>query len=92
MRLTWLHNIEAVENLANSGHINCSVAAKVGAVTSLPYEENSFDAVWCAAVTQYLTDAELQKMLDEFRRVVWLILSYLITLSSTLISIFEKVI
>ena len=63
-------NIEVVENLVNSGRIDCSVAVKVGEVTSLPFEDDSFDAVWCAAVTQYLTDAELQKMLAEFRRVV----------------------
>ena len=63
-------NIEAVENLVNSGQIDCFVEVKVGEVTSLPYEDDSFDAIWCAAVTQYLTDTELQKMLVEFRRVI----------------------
>lgn len=62
-------NIETVENLVKSGRVHCSVDVKVGGVTSLPYEDNSFDAVWCAAVTQYLSDAELQEMLIEFRRV-----------------------
>ena len=63
-------NIEAVETLVDSGRFVCSVAVEVGGVTSLPYEDNSFDAVWCAAITQYLTDGELREMLDEFRRVV----------------------
>jgi arsenite methyltransferase len=63
-------NIEAVETLVNSGQLVCSVEAKIGGVTSLPYEDNSFDAVWCANVTQYLTDPELETMLIEFRRVV----------------------
>ena len=63
-------NIEAVESLVKSGRIDCPIEARIGEVTTLPYEDNSFDAVWCANVTQYLTDAELQKMIVEFRRVV----------------------
>lgn len=63
-------NIEAVEALVMSGQVDCSVETRIGEVTSLPYEDNRFDAVWCANVTQYLTDEELQKMLIEFRRVV----------------------
>ena len=63
-------HIEEVETLVDSGRFVCPVAAKLGKITSLPYEDNSFDAVWCAAVTQYLTDEELQKMLVEFRRIV----------------------
>lgn len=63
-------NIKVVETLVKSWQIDCSVEARIGEVTSLPYGDNKFDAVWCANVTQYLTDGELQKMLAEFRRVV----------------------
>ncbi|AYG79773.1 Demethylmenaquinone methyltransferase [Streptomyces hundungensis] len=41
-----------------------------GDVGDLPYEDDSFDAVWCANTTQYLDDAELARALAEFRRVV----------------------
>ena len=32
------------------------VTAQVGSIVNLPYENDTFDAVWCAAITQYLTD------------------------------------
>ena len=35
----------------------------------MPYPDNHFDAVWCANMTQYLTEGELLAMLEEFRRV-----------------------
>lgn len=63
-------NIEVVEALVRSRQVDCAVEARIGEVTSLPYEDNRFDAVWCANVTQYLTDGELQKMLAEFLRVL----------------------
>ena len=63
-------NIEVVETLVNSGRFDCSVEARTGEVTALPYQDNRFDAVWCANVTQYLTDTELLNMLVEFQRVV----------------------
>lgn len=63
-------NIKRVKTLVNSGQLICPVIAEVGDVTSLPYEDDSFDAVWSANVSQYLTDEALQKMLAEFRRVV----------------------
>lgn len=46
------------------------VSTRVGSILELPYSNRSFDAVWCANATQYLTDSELQTMLREFRRVV----------------------
>jgi ubiquinone/menaquinone biosynthesis C-methylase UbiE len=48
----------------------CPVTIQVGDVTAIPAADASFDAVWCAGVTQYLTDAELTAALAEFRRVV----------------------
>ena len=63
-------NIERVDALVENRQFPCSVETRVGTVTSLPYEDNRFDAVWCANITQYLTEDELSKMLAEFRRVV----------------------
>ena len=63
-------NIQAVEKRAQQSNWHAPVFARVGTVTDLPYEDNSFDAVWCANVSQYLTDDEVTKMLSEFRRVV----------------------
>lgn len=63
-------NIEAVDTLVENKQFPCPVETKVGNVTSLPYEDDAFDAIWCANVTQYLTDDELSQMLAEFRRVV----------------------
>lgn len=41
-----------------------------GSVTALPFDDATFDALWCANVTLHLSDAELEKALAEFRRVV----------------------
>ena len=46
------------------------VTARVGSITDLPYDDGSFDAVWCANTRQYLRDDQLRKTLSEFRRVV----------------------
>ncbi|MFJ4623823.1 class I SAM-dependent methyltransferase [Streptomyces sp. NPDC088812] len=41
-----------------------------GDILRLPYPDDSFDAVWCANTTQYLSDEKLSRALAEFRRVV----------------------
>lgn len=46
------------------------IESQVGSLLDLPYADDSFDAVWCANTTQYLTDDELATALGEFRRVV----------------------
>lgn len=63
-------NIERVDSLVREKTFCCQVQTRVGNLVSLPYEDDSFDAVWCANTTQYLTNEELEKMLAEFRRVV----------------------
>jgi len=63
-------NIEIVEARAQQGKWAAPVETRVGNVLTLPYADHSFDAVWCANTTQYLSNAELQQMLSEFRRVV----------------------
>lgn len=63
-------NIERVDALVENKQFPCSIETRVGNLTSLPYEDNRFDVVWCANITQYLTDDELGNMFAEFRRVV----------------------
>jgi SAM-dependent methyltransferase len=46
------------------------IEGRVGSLLDLPYEDDAFDAVWCANTTQYLSDDELTTALVEFRRVV----------------------
>lgn len=50
--------------------LTAPVETQVGSLLALPYPDASFDAVWCANTTQYLTDAELDTALREMRRVV----------------------
>ncbi len=63
-------NVALVESAQVQGDYACNVVARIGKVTELPYEDNSFDAIWCAAVSQYLDDDQLTIMLSEFRRVL----------------------
>jgi ubiquinone/menaquinone biosynthesis C-methylase UbiE len=63
-------NITAVEERLVEWLLPCPVRAEVGSVTALPYPDDSFDAVWCANTTQYLSDEDLIAALAEFRRVV----------------------
>ncbi|WP_030793031.1 class I SAM-dependent methyltransferase [Streptomyces sp. NRRL S-920] len=48
----------------------CSFDVQQGDLRKLPYEDDTFDAVWCANTTQYLDDDELDTVLAEFSRVV----------------------
>ena len=61
-------NIERVE--ASIKDWEAQVTTNIGNLTALPFEDNTFDAVWNANVTQYLSDEELSSMLREFARVV----------------------
>ncbi|MGI8690257.1 MAG: class I SAM-dependent methyltransferase [Thermomicrobiales bacterium] len=63
-------NIAIVERRVTDGEMATPVEARVGSVLALPYDDATFDAVWCAATSQYLTDDELATTLAEFRRVV----------------------
>lgn len=63
-------NVAAAEALVKSGHFPCPVELALGSVTELPAEDATFDAVWNANVSQYLTGDELHAMLAEFRRAV----------------------
>lgn len=63
-------NVDAVARRVAAWNLACPVDTHVGGVQSLPFQDASFDAVWCANVTQYLSDDELATALAEMRRVV----------------------
>ncbi|MFE1958241.1 methyltransferase domain-containing protein [Streptomyces sp. NPDC059479] len=48
----------------------CELDVRQGDLLRLPYPDDTFDAVWCANTTQYLSDEELPLALRELRRVV----------------------
>ncbi len=62
-------NIQVVEERARQSGWSAPVTTRVGDILALPYADQSFDAVWCANTSQYLTGDELHTMLSEFRRV-----------------------
>ncbi len=63
-------NIAALEKRAIVEKWVAPVTARVGNVLALPYDDNTFDAAWCANTTQYLDDEQLRSCLAELRRVV----------------------
>ncbi len=63
-------NIAAVKAHLGTWDLPCPVEARVGSVLSLPYPDDTFDALWFANTSQYLTDDDLAAALAEFRRVV----------------------
>ncbi len=63
-------NIAIVEARCAEWGLATPIEARVGSVLALPYPDDTFDAVWCANTTQYLNDADLDRTLAEFRRVV----------------------
>lgn len=63
-------NVEMINERVTSEEFAPSVQAKIGTVLKLPYQDNSYDLVWCANVTQYLSDDELATALKEMYRVI----------------------
>ena len=61
-------NIERVKTLTADWDI--PIRTEIGDLTALPYEDNTFDAIWNANVSQYLSDDALTQMLNEFVRVI----------------------
>jgi arsenite methyltransferase len=62
-------SIRTVQERAEQSGWPAPVSARVGSILDLPYDDDSFDAVWNANTTMYLTDDELCTMLAEYRRV-----------------------
>lgn len=63
-------NVAVVERRLTDWKLPCSVSVRVGSIVDLPYPDNTFDAVWFANTSQYLTDVELEATLAEFKRAV----------------------
>ena len=63
-------NIQRVLQRIEQDEFSCEVEARTANVTKLPFPDNTFDAIWCAAVTQYLSDDEVLLAFSEFKRVV----------------------
>lgn len=63
-------NVATIEQLAADWNLATPIEARLGSLLALPYEDDAFDAVWCANVVGYLTDDDLGRALAEFRRVV----------------------
>ncbi|MEM7801658.1 MAG: class I SAM-dependent methyltransferase [Chloroflexota bacterium] len=59
-----------MNKLIEVASLSCPIEAEVSTLTSLPYEDNHFDAIWCVNKIQYLTVEQLDQMLAEFQRVV----------------------
>ncbi len=63
-------NVQMIQAQAHSGAFACPVTAQVAALNSLPFDDNQFDAIWCANVFQYLSDDAITTAVAEFKRVV----------------------
>ena len=63
-------NIERVKTDQDKNVFACQVKAQLGTITDLPYEDDQFDGIWCAATAQYLNDEELNQTFSEFKRVL----------------------
>ena len=50
--------------------LGTAVEIMQGSILDLPFEDDTFDAVWCANTVQYLSDEELLIAISEFARVV----------------------
>ncbi|MEZ4571014.1 MAG: methyltransferase domain-containing protein [Thermomicrobiales bacterium] len=62
-------NVEIIRQRREEWDIPCPVEAVEGNVVSIPFDDDTFDAVWCANTSQFLSDEELDQSLREFRRV-----------------------
>jgi ubiquinone/menaquinone biosynthesis C-methylase UbiE len=63
-------NIGSVLESIAAWRLPTPVTTHIGSIVALPFPDATFDAIWCANTTQYLTDEELATTLGEFRRVV----------------------
>ncbi|MEZ4571021.1 MAG: class I SAM-dependent methyltransferase [Thermomicrobiales bacterium] len=62
-------NVETTRERVERWGLSNVVEIREASVFNLPFDENTFDAVWCANVSQYLTDDEFDRTLQEFVRV-----------------------
>jgi arsenite methyltransferase len=63
-------NVTHVEALVRDGRLPSRVEPKIGSLLSLPFGDETFDAVWSANVFQYLSEAESVTAIAELKRVL----------------------
>lgn len=64
-------NVEMVQaRVEQQWNLACPVEAVEGSVADLPFDDGSFDGIWCANTVAYLTEEDFELALSEFRRVV----------------------
>ena len=63
-------NVQRVADRIQRGEFACAVEVHEGGAGQLPFPDDSFDALWCANVTQYFDALAFQVALAEFIRVV----------------------
>ncbi|MEA2646500.1 MAG: hypothetical protein QOE92_1583 [Chloroflexota bacterium] len=61
-------NVSAVRARADQDGLRLG-DVRVADITALPYEDDCYDATWCANVTQYLDDDSMTQALAELRRI-----------------------
>ena len=62
-------NVATARQRVVEGALCCPVEVRQGSITTLPFPNDLFDAVWCANTLMYLADEEVDRALGEFRRV-----------------------
>jgi len=63
-------HVDLVRRQSGAGHFMCPVTAQIGDLLSLPFPDNTFEAVWNANVFQYLSESDQSIALAEFKRVL----------------------
>jgi ubiquinone/menaquinone biosynthesis C-methylase UbiE len=63
-------NIDAVDARLTTQPLACPIQTRVGSIVALPFLDDYFDGVWCAAVLQHIPDDALLAALAELRRAV----------------------
>ena len=63
-------NIAAIQRRLETNPAVCDVEVIAATVTELPFDDNHFDAIWCANTVQYFPASGLARLLGEFRRVL----------------------
>lgn len=61
--------LQSAQQLVNTLHLTDLVTIQEGSVTQLPFADHTFDVVWSANVSQYLTDEQFATSLAEMIRV-----------------------
>lgn len=63
-------NVDRLNEQLKRDPLPASVDVRVGSVMDIPFDDDLFHYVWCANVTQYLTEEDFRLCIDEFRRVL----------------------